>query len=309
MHPLNPDECDVYTSLVEAAENSTICASLNHHINDTGEIEGFRFTCSAGDMANCLPISRRMFFLHSMVECDIRGEDCSAKGQPSVEQEAADLVEPGSEPGKMGRYVSLMQDYNSSLEDSNKDLEAGSVKRKAKIGLATAAIMSSNSSNHPQSVPRNVSHNNHESTTILNLLLNRKEVCERLVRLVQTIYKESVGNEVNFSCMPDNADILQKAQESAARVDPMTLFGTVHNRRAADCKNWKPEMPETVGIYHAYVRGFNKDTRSHKLFIVTSGGCTSMADSYFNLFVDVRNHMRVSDVVNSEVIQFIPLPA
>jgi hypothetical protein len=70
-------------------------------------------------------------------------------------------------------------------------------------------------------------------------------------------------------------------------------------------QEWKPEMPERVGIYHAYVRGFNKDTRSHKLFIVTSGGCTAMSDAYFNLFVDVRNHMKVQDVVNSEETWFL----
>jgi hypothetical protein len=64
-------------------------------------------------------------------------------------------------------------------------------------------------------------------------------------------------------------------------------------------------MPEMVGLYHAYVRGFNKDTRTHKLFIITKGGCSSMSDSYFNLFVDVRNHMKVQDVANSEETWFL----
>lgn len=39
MHPLNPDECDVYTSLVDFAENSTIRPAMNHHITESGEIE------------------------------------------------------------------------------------------------------------------------------------------------------------------------------------------------------------------------------------------------------------------------------
>lgn len=63
MHPLNPDECDVYTSLVDAADNLTIAASINHHITEDGEIEGFRFTCSGSDVASVLPISRRYVWL------------------------------------------------------------------------------------------------------------------------------------------------------------------------------------------------------------------------------------------------------
>lgn len=75
----------------------------------------------------------------------------------------------------------------------------------------------------------------------------------------------------------------------------------MHNRRVADSAEWEPEMPERVGIYHAYVRGLNRDSRSHRLFIVATGGCTSMSDNYFNLFLDVRNHMKVEAVANSEV--------
>lgn len=120
-----------------------------------------------------------------------------------------------------------------------------------------------------------------------------QEVKSRLVRLVQSIQRESVGNEASFSCMPDNSDIIRRRLSTMGggmddQLDPVTLFGNMHNRKSADCKKWKPEVPESVGIYHAYVRGFNKDTRSHKLFIVTSGGCSSLCDSYFNLFVDVR---------------------
>jgi len=69
MHPLNPDECDVYRNLVDAAEYSWIKAMPNHHINEDGEAEGFRYTCSGRDLANCLPITRKMFFRYSMTEC------------------------------------------------------------------------------------------------------------------------------------------------------------------------------------------------------------------------------------------------
>jgi hypothetical protein len=81
-----------------------------------------------------------------------------------------------------------------------------------------------------------------QDMAILKLLLHQKEVRSRLVRLVQTIYSESCGNEVNFECMPDNADIVDLRNSSTSwgggsgRVDPMTLFGTIHNRKVADSK-------------------------------------------------------------------------
>lgn len=101
--------------------------------------------------------------------------------------------------------------------------------------------------------------------------------------------------------MADNADILRSGDSGrSASVDAVELFGTMHNRRVADSSDWEPEMPERVGIYHAYVRGLNRDARSHRLFIVVTGGCTSMSDNYFNLFLDVRNHMKVEGVANSE---------
>lgn len=57
-------------------------------------------------------------------------------------------------------------------------------------------------------------------------------------------------------------------------------------RRAADCKEWMPEMPEYVGLFHAYTRGFNLDTRQHKLFIVASGGCGKLSDHFSNMCLD-----------------------
>lgn len=226
---------------------------MNHHISESGEIEGFRFTCSGRDMANCMPISRRMFFMHSMVECEM-----GAEGRGENEDEEEEEEGPSeSRPWNKGSYVSFMEEYNTSLLETNRNLDERSTKRKPEIGLATAAILSSRAC---ESVPRPLhqqAQGERESSKILNLLLRQNEVRKRLLKLVQTIYKESVGFEANFSCIPENSDILDNA-EHVLRMDPMALFGTVHNRKASDCKNWKPEMPETVGIYHAYVRGFNK---------------------------------------------------
>ena len=31
--------------------------------------------------------------------------------------------------------------------------------------------------------------------------------------------------------------------------------------QATDCKSWHLEPPDVIGLYHAYIRGYNKDAR------------------------------------------------
>jgi hypothetical protein len=69
IHPMNPEECDVYTSLIESCHSGIITPCVNHTMADVGDIEGFRFTCNTRESSKCLPVNRRMFFRTSMVEC------------------------------------------------------------------------------------------------------------------------------------------------------------------------------------------------------------------------------------------------
>ncbi len=92
MHPLSPDEVDVYASLVESCPSAQVTVMHNHCMSEQvravfhasvcvcvsssdqikraqGMIEGFRFTMNAKENNQYLPINRRMFFRHSMVEC------------------------------------------------------------------------------------------------------------------------------------------------------------------------------------------------------------------------------------------------
>lgn len=64
-------------------------------------------------------------------------------------------------------------------------------------------------------------------------------------------------------------------------------------------------MPELLGLYHAYVKGYNKDSRHHKLFIIVSGGCHLISDKFYNLSVDVRSNMTVDEVLESEEAYFL----
>lgn len=69
MHPIGPDECDVYSSLVDSCSSAYITSMPNHCITAVGEVEGYRFECLPTESAACLPIPRKMFFSTSMVEC------------------------------------------------------------------------------------------------------------------------------------------------------------------------------------------------------------------------------------------------
>ena len=55
-----------------------------------------------------------------------------------------------------------------------------------------------------------------------------------------------------------------------------------------------------VGLYHAFVRGHNRDTRSHKLFIVVSGGCSKASDEFYNVVLDCHGHATAGECALSE---------
>ena len=71
-------------------------------------------------------------------------------------------------------------------------------------------------------------------------------------------------------------------------------------KRAVDSKRWRPEVPQVVGLYHAMVRGFQKDIRQHKLFIGVSGGCSKCCDAFYNLMLDVGSEWTAKEVAESE---------
>jgi hypothetical protein len=64
-------------------------------------------------------------------------------------------------------------------------------------------------------------------------------------------------------------------------------------------KYWNPDPPISAGIYHAYAKGFHKQTRVHKLFIVVNGGCRKACDQLYNLCCDVSQNMTGKDVCES----------
>jgi len=386
MHPLNPDECDVYRNLVDAAEYSWIKAMPNHHINEDGEAEGFRYTCSGRDLANCLPITRKMFFRYSMTECSQSrvtfpsqwveaSETASEAGELEERQELEDGQEEicekklqtvqevgeGDEDGlavhtsgedegdglatqtsgeEEGDGLAIHTPVNKEVEtfESDSTSTAGmfsydhlknilaestptvTVFEYDRLKNLLEVIRSEKATSRPVSSHEKVRQMHHtisesggsvrgesifgsstENPVILNLLQHKQEVKMKLLKVVQDIYRESLGKECTFDCMPDNSEVISEDTDCpSGQLSHQPLAGVYMSRKSADSKPWSPEIPEMVGLFHGYVRGFNKDCRYHKLFIVTSGGCSLLSDTYFNLSVDARKNMTVREVYDSE---------
>ena len=207
MHPLSIEECDVYSNLT-STPHATVVVMPNHHMNNMGNVEGFKFTCPGSSSAAVLPIGREMFFRHSAVECIIP-------------------MDPNEHDG--------------------------------------------------------------ENIEVLQMIINRADVLQKLTTLVQLIIVLSRKNPATFDCMPENMDMVHGA--------PHSCYTT---SMTADGRDWMPEAPLMVGVYHAYVKTFNNDMRTHKMYIVCSGGCSKISDRYYNLYTDAKNTVTCEDFLNSE---------
>ena len=79
----------------------------------------------------------------------------------------------------------------------------------------------------------------------------------------------------SLDCVPENAS----AVTQGGVVQAQGLL-------TVDSQHWTPEVPERIGLYHAYIRGFNRDVRTHRLFIVCSGGMARASDAFCNMVID-----------------------
>ena len=122
---------------------------------------------------------------------------------------------------------------------------------------------------------------------ILQLMLNSDGVLNTMKEFLHEI--ESTCIPATLDCVPENAGAI-------------TNTGVVQatGLRTVDSKHWTPEIPERIGLYHAYLRGYNRDVRTHKLFIVCSGGLNKACDDFCNLLIDVGQHWTANDVLISE---------
>ncbi len=59
------------------------------------------------------------------------------------------------------------------------------------------------------------------------------------------------GKDTDFDCMPMNMDVLDP--RTAGSPASSSSASSFHSKRTSDCKKWNPNMPEVLGLYHAYV--------------------------------------------------------
>jgi hypothetical protein len=182
MHPLTADERVTTESMLQDP-SSRLLVMPTHHINELGDMMGFRFTCNAHAPGNHLPIVRTMFHGHTLVES--RADE-------------AQIMQLMSQPEK------------------------------------------------------------------------NRECMQAFLRRVEA---ECVA--ASLDCVPENAS-------SQTRHGTLEATGLL----TVDSQHWTPEVPDRIGVYHAYIRGFNRDVRTHRLFIVCSGGMARASDAFCNLVID-----------------------
>jgi hypothetical protein len=126
-----------------------------------------------------------------------------------------------------------------------------------------------------------------DDAAIMRLIADQDENKRKMTEFMEEV--KAAYNPPDLTCIPDNATVITQA-------------GFMHatDLRSVDCKPWTPELPDTIGLYHAYIRGFNRDVRVHKLFIVCSGGCPKAADKFCNLVIDVGSSTTAVEMAESE---------
>jgi hypothetical protein len=110
---------------------------------------------------------------------------------------------------------------------------------------------------------------------------------QRMQEFIEEI--RAAHNPPSLSCIPENATTISQ-----------TGFMRAADLQSVDCKPWTPELPDTIGLYHAYIRGFNRDVRVHKLFIICSGGCPKASDEFCNLVIDMGCDCTAAEIAESE---------
>lgn len=124
-----------------------------------------------------------------------------------------------------------------------------------------------------------------QSDIVRLLQQDAQELCRQMKAFVDMVCQRAkVGPVATLTCKPDSEDAIR----------------TRNHEVSMDSRPWVPEMPQTIGLYHAFVRGHNHDTRVHKLFIVVSGGCSQASDEFYNSILDCHGKVSAYDCATAE---------
>jgi hypothetical protein len=101
----------------------------------------------------------------------------------------------------------------------------------------------------------------------------------------------------NFDCIP--------ARDSST-VEVETEFELDMNvLQPREQHVWRSEVPDKVGLYHAYSACGGAPVREHKLYIMVSGCLTHAAEELHNLWQDTKHDITCMEFVQSEELQWL----
>jgi hypothetical protein len=111
---------------------------------------------------------------------------------------------------------------------------------------------------------------------------------------LRQIADNSVKKAATLTCMPDYED----ETDTRAGIARAISDRAVSKSKFMDSKPWVPELPRSIGVYHAYIRGHHQ--RTHRLFIVVSGGLERCGNEYYNLVTDVAHTSTMQEIVDCQ---------
>jgi len=69
LHALTEDERATAESMLAREPTGRLLAMPTHHFGEYGDLTGFRYDCAGQASGPSLPVSRRMFYGHTLAEC------------------------------------------------------------------------------------------------------------------------------------------------------------------------------------------------------------------------------------------------
>lgn len=106
--------------------------------------------------------------------------------------------------------------------------------------------------------------------------------------------KSRQHEEIDFDCIQEN-DTQHVENESYMK----------RHLIDRDARVWCESIPDTVGIYHAFLRTNANESRKHKLYIVVKGNLATASQNFYNFWEDCREHVSCKDIVESEEIEWL----
>ena len=148
---------------------------------------------------------------------------------------------------------------------------------------------------------------------VIRLLNDPASVKATVLRVLAEIAAHPPNSLVSIDCMPICGDTENKPVTvddccAALKRSNILLENLISERighqsatqRGRDSRSWNPDMPTSVGLYHAYVRSRDTGKREHKAFLVVSGGCRRASEQFYNLNLDLIGQAMAGEVESCE---------